>query len=322
MPDAAPPIPFLAVLSYIAAMSSFRTSGDAIADRRFAYAMDYRAQGEPAAAAELVEQALERAPGWAVGWFALGELREAAGDRDKAQEAYRHSLALDLSDVAGAGARLARLGAAPADGAMTAAHVAALFDDYAPRFERSLVGDLSYRGPALLLAALAKVRQPAAFGRALDIGCGTGLAGETFATLCAGIEGCDLSQAMLAEAARKQVYRHLVRAEAVAFLAGEADSSADLILAADVFVYLGDLGALFRQAARVLQQGGLFAFTAQRQDGPEPFTLNHDTRYAHSHGGIEAWAAAAGMDIRHRSDEWARFDRGAPSPGMVIVLQR
>jgi predicted TPR repeat methyltransferase len=303
-------------------MHTFRTSGDAIADRRFAYAMDYKARGDLEAAIELVGQALERAPAWAAGWFALGDLREMTEAPDFAQEAYRHCLALDASDVAGAGARLARLGAMPADGAMTSAHVAALFDEYAPRFERSLVGELAYRGPALLKAALGEVRRPLAFGPTLDIGCGTGLAGETFAALCDGIEGCDLSEAMLAQAQRKQAYRRLVRQEAAAFLAGAADAGTDLVLAADVFVYIGDLGPIFRQAARVLRPGGLFAFTAQSHDGEAPFILNHDMRYAHSRAGIAVLAATAGLRLVHATEEWARLDRGAPAPGMVVVLEQ
>ncbi|WP_413991926.1 methyltransferase domain-containing protein [Labrys okinawensis] len=301
-------------------MHSFHTSGDPIADRRFAYAMDYKAQGDLAAAAELVEQTLDCAPRWAAGWYVLGDLREEAGERSKAIEAYRQSLAFDASDVAGAGARLARLGERPADGAMTASHVAALFDEYAPRFEHSLVGDLSYRGPALLKAALSELRQPLAFRRMLDLGCGTGLAGEALQACCAEMIGVDLSQAMLAKAGNKSLYRDLICEDALAFLESQPAASAELVLAADVFVYLGDLQALFNEVARVLEPNGLFAFTAQRHDGPEPFILNHDMRYAHSHAGMETWARTAGLTLLCRNDEWARQDRGIPVPGMVAIF--
>jgi predicted TPR repeat methyltransferase len=303
-------------------MPSFRTSGDAIADRRFAYAMDYKADGDLAAAAELVEQALERAPDWAAGWFALGDLREAVGARSGAKDAYRRSLGLDAEDVAGAGARLARLGALPADGAMTTSHVAALFDEYAPRFERSLVGDLAYRGPALLKTALSGLRRPFSFGATLDLGCGTGLAAEAFHGFCQGIAGVDLSEAMLAQARAKQLYNRLVRDDVSSFLQKQPAESADLILAADVFVYLGDLGPIFREAARLLQPGGLFALTAQRHEDEAHFILNHDMRYAHSHAGIAAWTSEAGLRLVYADNAWARLDRGAPAPGMVVVLER
>jgi predicted TPR repeat methyltransferase len=304
------------------AMQSFRTSGDITADRRFAHAMGYKAQGDLSAAAELVEQALEQAPGWAAGWFALGELHESTGQREKAIGAYRRSSMLDENDAAGASARLARLGEIAADGAMSYSHVAALFDEYAPRFEQSLVGDLSYRGPALLLEALGHVRTPLAFGRALDLGCGTGLAGEVFHPLCQEIVGVDLSEAMLAQARRKGIYGDLACADVASFLEKQPAQSASLILAADVFVYLGDLTVIFQQAARVLEPGGLFAFTAQRHEGAEPFILNHDMRYAHSQAGMEVWVHASGLRLIHRNEEWARMDRGLPVPGLVAVLGR
>ncbi|MDQ0392580.1 class I SAM-dependent DNA methyltransferase [Labrys monachus] len=303
-------------------MSYPRSSGDIIADRRFAYAMSYKAEGDLQAAAELVEQALASVPGWATGWFALGDLLESAGRREAAIAAYRRCLDIDAVDEAGAGARLARLGAIEADGAMAPAHVAALFDDYADRFEASLVNGLGYRGPALLLAALEPLRKPFRFGHALDLGCGTGLAGEAFRASCASIEGVDLSAAMLSLARRKGLYDRLEQGDVATFLEGRPAQSADLLLAADVFVYLGNLEAIFRQAARVLAPGGLFAFSAQRWDGPEAFILNHDMRYAHSHAAIAAWAGAAGLAIACRNDEWARRDRGQPVPGMVAVLER
>ena len=47
-------------------------SGDPLAERRFAYARAAADQGDFRAAAEVLEQALERAPDWAAAWFALG----------------------------------------------------------------------------------------------------------------------------------------------------------------------------------------------------------------------------------------------------------
>ena len=303
-------------------MLKARSSGNATADRRYAYAMDYKTGGDPASAAELVVQALDEAPGWAAGWLSLGDLYETLGRLKEAIDAFHRSLSLDPADEAGAGARLARLGEVPPDGAMTAAHIAALFDEYAPRFERSLVDNLSYRGPALLRMALEGLGRHGPFERALDLGCGTGLAGEVFGTLCRDIVGVDLSAAMLAKARAKQIYRDLERADIADFLLRQDADSADLILAADVFIYLGDLDIVFRQAARILVPGGLFAFTVQSQDGPAAFILNHDLRYAHSRAGIANWAAAAGLQLRHLDDAWARTDRGAPVPGMVAVIER
>ena len=303
-------------------MSSARTSGHPLADRRFDYALAYREGGEFTAAVELLGQALELAPGWAPGWTTLGEWHEASGDLGAAIDAYRRALALDAADTSGAGARLARLGAHSADGAVSQAHVAALFDDYAPRFEASLVKGLAYRGPALLREALLDLQPGRGFRRMLDLGCGTGLAGEAFASLCERMEGVDLSPAMLAIATGKKIYARLVAGDVRDFLGTEPSGSADLILAADVFVYLGDLAAIFREAARVLGPGGFFAFTVQHHDGEKPFLVGKDLRYAHSAAALRAWTQAAGLSVMQIKPASTRLDAGSPVPGLVVVLQR
>jgi predicted TPR repeat methyltransferase len=296
------------------------TSGNAIADRRYAYAMAYRDAGDLAASAELLAQALEAAPGWTQGWLALGEARELAGETDSAGTAYREALTLDPSDRAGAKVRLARLGALTHADALTPTHVAALFDDYAPRFETSLVGGLAYRGPALLQEAVLR-RGERRFATMLDLGCGTGLAGAVFADRCDAMDGIDLSGAMLKRAAARGIYRGLVHSNVVAGLAARGAGTTDLVVAADVLVYLGDLGALFAAVARVLVPGGLFALTAQ-SGTDRPFELGLDLRYAHSPAAIAAWAKAAGMGVALLEEAWARQDRGAPVPGLVAVLEK
>src|SRR3954464_4617401 len=99
------------------------SSGNLTADRRFAYAESLRAAGDSAGAAEVIAQALELAPNWAEGHFALAEALAEAGRRDEATEAYREYLALDADDSMGAGARLALLGAQAAPSGLPPAYV-------------------------------------------------------------------------------------------------------------------------------------------------------------------------------------------------------
>jgi tetratricopeptide (TPR) repeat protein len=77
-------------------------SPDPIAQRRFAYAKGEAAEGDWSAEAEMFEQTLERAPGWAAAWFALGEAREKLGDFDAAAQAFQATLAADPADAQGA----------------------------------------------------------------------------------------------------------------------------------------------------------------------------------------------------------------------------
>jgi predicted TPR repeat methyltransferase len=143
--------------------------------------------------------------------------------------------------------------------------VRALFDQYAPKFEKALVDDLGYRGPALLFKAVLAVRQavrkPAFFKRAIDLGCGTGLAAAAFASEVDHFTGIDLSPRMIERAHATGLYAELEVADMVQGLRDKPDASADLVLAADAMVYLSDLTPLLREVKRVLVTGGLLAYT-------------------------------------------------------------
>jgi len=147
----------------------FLSSGDMIADRRFDFARDLQMKGDLAAAADLLLQAIDLAPGFASAWFTLGEIREQLGERDAAIGAFRKAQDADPEDRHGASLRLMLLGADKLS-AMPPAYVRALFDQYAPKFEAALVDDLGYRGPSLLFKAVlsvrAAIRKPAFFKRA------------------------------------------------------------------------------------------------------------------------------------------------------------
>src|SRR5271163_5141856 len=108
----------------------FLSSGDLVADRRFDFARDLQLKGDLVAAADLLLQALELAPGFAADWFTLGEIREKLGERDAAIAAFRKAEAADPEDRHGANLRLMLLGATNLSG-MPPAYVRALFDQYA-----------------------------------------------------------------------------------------------------------------------------------------------------------------------------------------------
>ena len=124
-----------------------------------------------------------------------------------------------------------------------------LFDEYAPTFEKSLVQQLGYNVPEKMEAMLAKDHADAHDGSlsrslAIDLGCGTGLAGQKLRTRCHGkLIGCDLSSAMVEQARKKHgVFDSLEASDCVAFLHRRVKPmSADLIVAADVLIYIRDL---------------------------------------------------------------------------------
>jgi len=302
----------------------FLSSGDLMADRRFEFARDLQLKGDLPAAADLLLQAIELAPNFASAWFTLGGIREELGEHDAAIAAFDKARASDPDDRHGAGLRLMRLGAAPVAG-MSQAYVQTLFDQYAPRFESSLVDDLGYRGPALLFRAVLSVRsaarKPAFFKRAIDLGCGTGLAATAFAREVDHFVGVDLSPRMIARARAGGLYAELEVADMLQGLRGRADTSADLILAADAMVYVADLAPVLAEAARVLAPGGLLAFTAETYDG-EGVVIGRGLRYAHAAAHVRASVEAAGLTLSLLEDRSARNEDNAPVPGLVAVAAK
>jgi predicted TPR repeat methyltransferase len=293
--------------------------GDLIAYRRYAYARFAADEGDWRAAADVLEQALERAPGWAPALFALGEAREKLGNRDGAAEAFRATLAADPGDAQGAAARLALFGAAEAPTALPKAYVARLFDDYAPRFNAHLTEALAYRGPTLIVEALDGVDRAHRFPRGLDLGCGTGLMGAALRARIDELVGVDLSPAMIAKARQTGYYDALEVDHVVDCLAKRARGELDLVVAADVLAYLGDLAQLFSSAARALAPGGLFAFTVESYAG-ETYRLGATMRFTHSRDYVLATAAAAGLYPLVLVDSWARREAGREVPGLVGVF--
>ena len=301
-----------------------QSSGDLIADRRFAYGRDCAADGDHAAAIDLFEQAIERAPEFAPAWFELGKARLAAG-KDDAGRAFTTALHLEPEDRLGAGLYLTQISGVTdvARPAMNAAFVRGLFDQYAPRFDAHLVGALGYVGPealfALLEKACARADRPMQFRSMIDLGCGTGLAGERFSSVCETMLGCDLSPAMIARAAAKQLYSLLETVDAVAFLTAQREP-AEFILAADMLPYMGELAPLFVAVAARMERDGVFAFSAQWLADGDGFTLGVDMRFAHSVPYIEGVAAEAGLKIVALEHGTIRQDRGEGIPSLLVLL--
>jgi predicted TPR repeat methyltransferase len=302
----------------------FLSSGDLVADRRFEFARDLQLKGDLVAAADLLEQAIELAPDFASAWFTLGEIREKLGERDAAIAAFRQARATDPDDRHGASLRLMQTGAENLAG-IPPAYVRALFDQYAPKFETAVVDDLGYRGPALLfkavLAARAAARKPAFFKRAIDLGCGTGLAATAFAREVDHLAGIDLSPRMIERARATGLYAELEVAEMVEGLRGKPDGSADLILAADAFVYLADLAPVLGEASRALAAGGLLAFTVETHGGAGVI-LGEGLRYAHGADYVRASLEATGLELSRLEELSARNEDNVPVPGLVVVAAK
>jgi len=231
-------------------------------------------------------------------------------------DAYRDALACG-ADADAVTYHLAALGVHPAPAAPPAHYVAALFDQYADGFDQHLQQVLHYRVPGLLMDALAgRLNAPAL--DVIDLGCGTGLCGPLLRPHARTLVGVDLSPQMLEQSLRRGVYDELVCADITAVLQGRG---ADLLVAADVLVYLGDLQPLFRAVRQALRPGGLFGFSVEALERGE-YALRGSGRYAHAASYLRAQAQAHGLTVESLAEQTLRQDAGENVAGYIVVLSQ
>lgn len=308
------------------------------------------ATGDWARAIECLERALALGAGDAAQLRALGRCRQRTGALPGALEAFGRALAADPDDAEawsehGSALRelgrfdeaaasfgnalsrgadpelnryyLASVGAGEQPPAPPRRYVEGLFDEYAAEFSEHLVRGLRYRAHESLVRPL--LRGARRYRRALDLGCGTGLCGDLLRAACDEVIGVDVSSAMLAHATRSGAYRELVHADIAHYLA-DAQGTFDLVLAADVFIYVGDLSEVFRSIRRVLEPGGCLAFSVELAGGDKDLELLPSLRYGHSPAYVERLARASGLAVRERFSAPIREELGHPVDGLYLYL--
>lgn len=290
-------------------------SGNPQADRRAQFAETLAHLGDAAGATEVLASALELVPGWAAGWFRLGEYHEAAGNPEAAARAFGRAVEADPADPLGAGIRRDLASGTQLSESLPAAFVELLFDQYAPRFDTSLVDRLGYRGPQILRDALDRAGL-VRVGHALDLGCGTGLTGAVLRPRCDRLTGIDISARMLDEARAKGLYDHLEKADIGAL---EIAARYDLIAANDVFNYLGALERVIGWCAGSLAPGGALVFTVEQ--GEQGVALHETRRFRHARSYVTDLLAEAGFGRVEVTPCVLRQDRGEPIMALAVTAQ-
>jgi predicted TPR repeat methyltransferase len=213
-------------------------------------------------------------------------------------------------------------GDAPARG--SDAYVKSLFDRFAGSFD-AVLQKLDYRAPALVGDTLAQVYgEPRGSLTILDAGCGTGLGGPLLKPYARRLIGLDLSDGMIAQARRREVYDDFVVAEVAAYLS-ERPRAHDLITAIDAFCYIGDLAATARALFTTLTEGGHAIFTVERHEPGEDdkgYRLEPTGRYTHSLPYIEQVMQGAGLERVLVREEVLRQENAKPVHGLAVVVRR
>jgi predicted TPR repeat methyltransferase len=194
------------------------------------------------------------------------------------------------------------------------------FDDYAERFDRHVVDELGYRVPEALGALLGGTLPARQDLDVLDAGCGTGLCAPWLRPIARHLVGVDLSPNMLERARGRRLYDALVEGDLVAVLA-RAPAAWDVVIAADVLIYLGDLAPLVTALAGALRESGRFAFSIEDLAGDRDWDLKPGGRFAHSSSYVRRVFGRRFNEAR-RMEIGLRKEGGTYVHGKLFVLQK
>jgi predicted TPR repeat methyltransferase len=278
----------------------------------------------------LLRRAIATDPNLGLAYELLGKLLYRDSRAQEAAAVYRAWLQAAPSDPIAAHL-VAATGGGTAPERASDGFVTGLFERAAPDFDTAMAG-LGYRAPQLVFESAAWALDPGAVAlQVLDLGCGTGLCGEWFRPLARRLVGVDLSPGMIAQARRRGCYDELV-CEEISFFIDHCDDRFDLVTAADLFCYFGDLTACFCSVARLLQGDGYFIFSVEDLASVQHAEVEHGTRetavallqhgrYAHGLSHIATALAVAALQSVSTRSEILRSERGAPVMGLVVVAR-
>lgn len=248
----------------------------------------------------------------------IAELWLEAGEPDKAEAeaAVAAELGADPDEIAALHARAKAMRVAErAD----AGYVRHLFDQFAADYDARMRGRLGYAAPGILRDLAGLLLDPARKDfSVLDLGCGTGLSGIAFKPIAKRLVGVDLSPRMLAKARQLKIYDALIEGDVERPAVAE---TFDIVIAADVLVYLGDLDPVFAVARERLTADGLWLFTTERCDDVA-FEQGPKRRYRHSADYLRTLAAKHSFDVASLIESVTRYEAGEAVQSWAAAMRK
>jgi predicted TPR repeat methyltransferase len=266
------------------------------------------------------EQVLTRDQAYIKAYYNLGIIYAKLNKYEQAADYYQKVLEIDPSDEA-VRYLLAAIKNDPTIQAAPADYITSLFDFYANHFDQELTQNLAYQVPQLLaMVAKPYLSENAGTYKILDLGCGTGLSGEAFRLYAQTLVGVDLSRNMLIKAQAKEVYDQLILGDFREALL-QFKEAIDVVVAADTFVYLGDLAETLQRSALALSNHGLLVFNTEKSEG-KAYQLLPSGRFAHTKEYIERISAQAQLTIVRVQEDILRTQSGIPVTGYLWLLRK
>jgi len=250
----------------------------------------------------------------------LGIALQELGNSTGALDCYKNALAINsdhpLAQHLASSLQGNETDTAPLD------YVERLFDECAENFEHSLVEELGYSIPSVLRNLMEpyirKYHEPV---NVLDLGCGTGLMGVQLRSIAGNLVGVDISKNMILESKKKGIYDSLYATDIVKFIR-QTEDRFDLVVATDVFVYIGNIEPIFESTLQAMNPMALLSFSIESPSSIEKdYTLQASGRYAHSRAYIERIAKQYGYIIKRTTPTRIRKENNIWIEGYCCLLQ-
>ena len=211
-------------------------------------------------------------------------------------------------------------------------YIISLYSTFADKFDDLLVNKLQYQTPTKLRKLVDQSRSPKEqnnFENCLDLGCGTGLSGLAFRDCANSLVGVDLSPEMIERARQRNCYKQLLVGDLESAFHAKSNwnppGSFDLVVACDVFVYIGDLDSIFLHVRQNLSLNGMFAFSTEALDEDEcsdyPFILHKNARFAHKKSYVENLAREMKFTVNSMIKTVIRRNQGKDVQGFLVILR-
>ncbi|RXJ68884.1 hypothetical protein CRV08_05450 [Halarcobacter ebronensis] len=197
-----------------------------------------------------------------------------------------------------------------------------LFDRYAGHFEEHLVSSLKYQVPFIIKEKL-ELLNLSNESKVLDLGCGTGLLGKTIIKQFSNIVGVDISTNMIEETRKKDIYSKLYIKDISDFLSQNTEKF-DLIIAADVFIYIGNIETIFNYVEKSISSDGYFIFTVELslETNIKDFQLAKSGRFSHDISYIVALCKNIGFEIVEKEEIILREENKIGQKGVIFILKK
>ncbi|WP_058533429.1 tetratricopeptide repeat protein [Legionella saoudiensis] len=194
-----------------------------------------------------------------------------------------------------------------------------LFNNYALYYDQHMQGTLNYSIPQHITRIIYRLELPENT-QTLDLGCGTGLTGVVLRELSKRLTGVDIAPKMLAQAKEKHIYDELIESELIEFF-NTNQNHYDLIVAADVLPYFGELDTLMHAVQQHLTPEGYFIFTTEISV-KDPWFLQSSARFSHNPDYVKKLVEQNHLQLIQNEKIPARIQNQQQLEVMLYVVQR